>query len=224
MPPSAHGNAALADAPLESPPKVSKQAERSPQINEHLLSLVRSGAEDAASALHGHFAPLVNKLVWRVLGPDTEHADIVHDAFIRIYRGVGSVREAARLPDWVAQVAVNTVRNELRRRKFRRFIPWETTREADNPSYSPDIEGLEVVRRVYEVLEQLPITERVVLSVRLFEASSIEQIAALCDCSTRTAKRRLQSARLRFERIAKRDPLLRARLPKDGSILGGRQS
>ncbi len=224
MPPSAHGNAALAEALTESPAKASKNLERSAQTNEQLLSLVRAGDKIAASALHGHFAPLVNKLVWRVLGPDSEHADIVHDAFIRIYRGVGTVREASRLPDWIAQVAVNTVRNELRRRKFRRFIPWETARDADTASYLPDLEGLELVRRVYEVLEQLPVTERVVLSVRLFEASSIEQIAALCDCSTRTAKRRLQSARLRFERIASRDPLLRARLPKDGTPLGGHKS
>ncbi len=224
MAPTAHGNVALAEAPRESPPKVARKPQPGAQTNEHLLSLVRAGDEAAASALHGQFAPLVNKLVWRVLGPDSEHADIVHDAFIRIYRGVGTVREASRLPDWIAQVAVNTVRNELRRRKLRRFIAWEATPEADNPSYSPDLEGLELVRRVYQVLEQLPVTERVVLSVRLFEASSIEQIATLCDCSTRTAKRRLQSARLRFERIAGRDPLLRARLPKAGAILGGHKS
>lgn len=204
-------SAAIAsNMPAEGSPESAQLARA--HINEHLLSLVRSGDESAATALHGQFAPLVNKLVWRVLGPDPDHADVVHDAFIRIYRGVKGVREAHRLPDWVAQVAVNTVKNELRRRKLRRMIPWESTHEAVDPSYSPDLEGLEVVRHVYRVLEQLPVTERVVLSVRLFEASSIEQIASICECSTRTAKRRLQSARLRFERIASRDPLLSARL------------
>jgi RNA polymerase sigma-70 factor (ECF subfamily) len=218
------GSAALADAFPDNRAPASRRTTRDQHTNEHLLSLVRTGDESAPSALHSQFAPLVNKLVWRVLGPDPDFADVVHDAFLRIYRGVGRVREASCLPDWIAQVAVNTVRNELRRRKFRRFIPWETTRESVDPSYAPDLEGLEVVRRVYRVLEQLPVTERVVLSVRLFEASSIEQIASICDCSTRTAKRRLQGARLRFERIASRDPLLRTRLPKDGGLLGGQKS
>src|SRR5690242_20842862 len=108
--------------------------------------MVRSGEPQAILALHDQFAPLVNKLVWRVLGPDPDYADVVHDAFIRVYRGVKSVRDPNRLPDWVAQVAVNTVRNEIRRRKFRRFIPWETTHEAVDPNYHPDLEGLEVVR------------------------------------------------------------------------------
>ena len=221
---SNHGSVALAsDSEASSPPE-SRQATRATHSNEQLLSLVRAGDDSAVSALHGQFAPLVNKLVWRVLGPDPDYADVVHDAFIRIYRGVKSVREASRLPDWVAQVAVNTVKNELRRRKFRRGIPWETTRENVDPSYSPDLEGLEVVRRVYRVLEQLPVTERVVLSVRLFESSSIEQIATLCECSPRTAKRRLQSARLRFERIASRDPLLATRLAASSQLKGGLKS
>jgi RNA polymerase sigma-70 factor (ECF subfamily) len=180
--------------------------------NEQLMALVASGDASAENALFDRYASLVHGLVWKILGPDPDAADVVHDVFIRIYRGLRSVRDPERLSDWVVRVTTNTVTNELRKRRLRRFIPWDSSRDTEHPLDLPDLEGRELLRRTYAALEQLPPMDRVVLALRLFESGSIDEIARSCGCSTRTAKRRLQQARNRFESIASRDPLLAARI------------
>src|SRR5438552_13497794 len=88
-----------------------------------LLSLARHGDSAAAArAAYNRFSEDVNRLVWRVLGADAEHDDVVHQVFVHIIAGLSSVREAETLPAWMASVCVKTVRSEIRRRRVRRFF------------------------------------------------------------------------------------------------------
>lgn len=161
--------------------------------------------------LYATVAPVINKLLWTLLGPDPERDDLAHEIFLRILQNAHQLRDRSRLQPWAARLAVNAVKNEFRRRKLRRWF----TLDADDervPSYHPDFEGREVLLHTYEVLAKLPPRERVPLTLHLVGQQSIEEIALAANCSTRTVKRRLQAARLRFLRLASSDPLLAARL------------
>lgn len=165
--------------------------------------------------LHTLLAPTVNRLVWTFLGADPDRDDIAQEIFIRIFRGATKVREPAKLKPWAVRVAMNCIKKEFRRRSFRRWVSFSATREPEHPRFHEDFEGRELLQRTYCLLEKLPLRERLPLTLQLLENVDLERIAEVCECSSRTAKRRLKSARQRFERLARLDPVLASRLSSD---------
>jgi RNA polymerase sigma-70 factor, ECF subfamily len=161
--------------------------------------------------LYAAVAPVINKLLWALLGPDPERDDLAHEIFLRILQNVQKLRDRSRLQAWAARLAVNAVKNEFRRRKLRRWLSLDADDER-SPSYHPDFEGREVLLHTYDVLAKLPPRERLPLTLRLVGQRPIEEIALVTGCSSRTVKRRLQAGRERFLRLAASDPLLAQRL------------
>jgi hypothetical protein len=69
---------------------------------------LRRGDPATTRALHERFGRLVNRLVWRMLGADLDHDDVVHDVFVNILKSVKSLRDPSSLYAWVYGVTVNT--------------------------------------------------------------------------------------------------------------------
>jgi RNA polymerase sigma-70 factor, ECF subfamily len=176
------------------------------------LRLVHSGEGYFPDALYTRLAPVVNKLLWALLGPDSERDDLAHEIFIRILRGAGRLRDPERLEAWAARVTVNLVKNEFRSRKMRRLFTFGADQDELSQVAHPDFEGRELLLRTYGVLMKLPTAERLPLTLRLMTSQSIDDIALACGSSVRTTKRRLKAARDRFTRLASADSLLAERV------------
>jgi RNA polymerase sigma-70 factor (ECF subfamily) len=161
--------------------------------------------------LYERLAPTVYRVLWALLGPDSERDDVAHDVFVRILRAAGGVRDASKLEAWAARVTMNAVKNEFRRRKLRRFLSLDAKPEVA-PGYHPDFEGREVLLHTYAVLGRMPTHQRLPFSLRLIQRSTAEEIAEVCGISVRTVKRRLRAGRERFLELAAADPLLAPRL------------
>jgi RNA polymerase sigma-70 factor, ECF subfamily len=173
-----------------------------------LITLARAGERGVEEHLYSRLAPLVNRLVWGLLGADGEHNDVIHEIFIRIFRNVRTLRKPESLETWAARLAINTVRNELRKRRLRRWVFWNEFEGASSLRYVADLDGRELLTRAYAALGKLPPDEHVILSLRLFEAKTLEELAPLLGCSLGTIKRRLRKAKTRFVRLARQDTLL----------------
>lgn len=171
-----------------------------------------AGKATQAELLHARLSPMVNRLLWSFLGSDPDRDDIAHDIFIKILRGVHRVRDSSRLEAWAMRVTMNSVKNEFRRRKLRRFLSLDLLGDEDHPRVHPDFVGRELLVRAERVLEALPVEERLAVTLQLFEEATAERIAEVCGFSVRTAKRRLSTGRERFLRLARRDPVLAQRL------------
>lgn len=184
----------------EAPPPQSSIVERS-EIADAPLSL------DERS-VHARLAPVVRRLVFALLGPDQEREDVMQEIFIRVFLGLSRVRDPARLEQWTVRVAINTVKNELRRRRRRRFIPWDPILEPDRLVSYSDFDGRSVAARAVRAIEQLPERERALLLRRWFQPTTTDSLASDADCSARTIKRRLHRAQTRFARMVQRDALL----------------
>jgi RNA polymerase sigma-70 factor (ECF subfamily) len=181
-----------------------------------LLSLVRGAERDAAAALlYDRFCGDVNRLVWRLLGADGEHDDIVQQVFLHLLAGVARVRDEAALPAWVAAVCVKTVRSEIRRRRVRRFFQLGAgARSQTVATPVEDYEARDLLERTYTVLEAMPANERIAFVLRYAEERALVDVAAACGCSLATIKRRLQRAERRFVRLSARHPALAERLAR----------
>lgn len=178
-----------------------------------LLSMAHAGDPRTGEALFDRFEAHVNRIVWRVLGADEAHDDLVQQVFVALLKGLRSVREPEALAGWVSVVTINTVRSEIRRRRLRRM--WFRSEPlaldlAEAPE--PPHEARELLRRTYAVLERLPADERIAFGLRFIDEMPLAEVAAACDCSLATIKRRLHAAQARFRRLAAKDPDLAERL------------
>lgn len=195
-----------------APPPRDRRA-RPASDDAELLEMARRGDPRTGAALFDRCEAQVNRIVWRVLGADQCHDDLVQQVFVALLRGLSRVREPDALAGWVAAVTVNTVRSELRRRRIRRL--WVRSEPdaldlAEAPA--PNHEARELLRRTYAVLAKLPSDERIAFGLRYIDEMPLADVAAACGCSLATIKRRLQSAQARFRRLAQRDPALAERL------------
>ena len=168
-----------------------------------LLDLVLSGAPSAVARLSDRLCPDVNRVVWKLLGADPDHNDLVHDIFIKIWSSLaaGKVKNPERLSSWVVAVAVHTVHKELRRRYVRRRLRGAVP-SAEPVCATNELEARDLLRSVYTILSQIPPREQLAFSLRYLDQRQLAEVARLCACSLATVKRRLMRAEQRFARLA----------------------
>jgi RNA polymerase sigma-70 factor (ECF subfamily) len=164
-----------------------------------LLAGLRRGERQAVGALFDRFEREVNRLVWALLGADTDHDDLVNDAFEAMLKRAAEVRQPAALRAWVRQVTVNTVRMELRRRRWRRFFTRDEDAALEHPDLRvPDDAERERTRALYRALAALSADERLVVVLRHLEGLELTEVAEATGCSLATLKRRLSRAEARL--------------------------
>ncbi len=164
--------------------KVDPQATPPPEVGD--LSL---------EALYENYAPYVGALASRLLGRVTEVEDVVQDVFSLALSGLLRREEVHEVKGWLAKVTVRRCLRQLRGRRL-----WALIDGAVDASYQRLVdpgagpEERHLVREVYRALDRLPAVERVAWTLRHVEGERLEDVAALCDCSLATAKRRIASA------------------------------
>jgi RNA polymerase sigma-70 factor (ECF subfamily) len=176
-----------------------------------LADALRAGDARAIAQLFDLYGPHVERVLIRTIGRDTETEDMVQDVFLGAYRSAANYQgDDAQLKAWVSRIAVFTARGYLRKRKRRWWLrsadPVEMPEQSSN---EPSPHTSEVLRRTYAVLDLMDAELRIPFTLRELEAMELAEIAQSCDCSVSTVKRRLAQARKTFERLAKKDPILR---------------
>ena len=170
-----------------------------------LVELVRRAAQgerEAVGAFFDRFEAEVNRLVWTMLGADADHDDLVNEAFEAMLGKLASVRAPAALHGWVRQVTVNTVRMELRRRRWRRLFGSSDEKALEHPDLKvPDEAERARLRDLYTALSKLGPDERTLVVLRHLEGLELTELAATYSFSLATLKRRLARAEQRLEKI-----------------------
>lgn len=179
--------------------------------------VVIESSNDTSAPTTGHtlfvrYRRDVNRLVYQLLGPDVEHDDIVQDVFVRVISRASSVRDADRERAWVASVAVNVVRNHLRRRRVRRIVELHPAPPEEVVLTEPALVARDLVQRGYRLLAQISPANRIALILRRVQGRSIDEVASLCKCSRATVKRRVQRAETQLESLLAQDPDLQEQL------------
>ncbi len=176
-----------------------------------ILEELGRGSTEAAAALYDEFGDMVNRLVWRLLGADPEHDDMVNQVFLNVFASIGSVTNPMVLGSWIASVTVNTVRKEIRSRKYRRILRLLPEQpEQPDERLAPDRQLF--IRRFYALVERMKTDDRIMFILRFVEGRTVLEIAALTGASPATVKRRIAKARSFFMKKARTDPVLLARI------------
>ena len=154
---------------------------------------------DTDQALFERYAPYVARIGLRLLGRESDVDDLIQDVFLAAFRQRHQVREPAAFKGWLAVVTVRTARRQLRMRKLRGFVGLDSLPplELREPGMSPERRAL--LSKVYQVLEGLPIEQRLAWTLRFVEGEKLEDVAEQCACSLATAKRRISAAHARIQ-------------------------
>jgi RNA polymerase sigma-70 factor (sigma-E family) len=147
---------------------------------------VRQSADEAVTALfRAHYAGLV-RLAVLLVDDDATAEDVVQDAFARLHRRWGRLRDADAAYGYLRTSVVNGSRSRLRRLRTARGHHEPSTPDAPSP------EGDAIVREEYAAvraaLDGLPRRQREVLVLRYFANLGEAEIAATLGVSRGAVK------------------------------------
>jgi RNA polymerase sigma-70 factor (ECF subfamily) len=180
-----------------------------PESDELLVLSLRARHADAGTQLFDRYAPHVRRVLVRVMGPDSEILDLVHDVFVTALESVDRLIDPRALRAWLTQIAVFTARARIRRRvrgRILRFLPFSELPETEQPP--ADFEGSEAMQAVYRVLGGLDTDQRIAFALRFVGGMELTEVAASCGVSLATIKRRLARAQTTFAGAAADEPAL----------------
>jgi RNA polymerase sigma-70 factor (ECF subfamily) len=175
-----------------------------------LVAGVRAKQPGAAGRMWDTYASLVRRILHRILGP-VDAEDGVQDAFLRLFRDLGSLRDPAALRSFLIGITLHVAKSELRRRRARRWLLLSDDGVLTEPEASAADEWHEpraAVLRLYEVLDRVSYERRTVFVLRYVEGLELAELSAVLDCSLATTKRRVADAARRVCILAAADPLL----------------
>jgi RNA polymerase sigma-70 factor (ECF subfamily) len=166
-----------------------------------LIAGCRAGNHQALDELVKRYHSAVLRVCVSLLGSrDVE--DLVQDIFIKILRRIDSFEGRSTLFTWIYEITANHCRDELRRRKYRRWLslqslPAETVEQikANEASASDQMERDELRGQLRQALNQLEPKYRELIVLRDLEGLSYEEIAQLNKMAVKLVKSRLFQAR-----------------------------
>lgn len=174
-----------------------------------LLERCRAGDETAFDDLVLRHQQRAFNVAFQLLRDHEDATEVAQDAFVRIYRSVGSFRGECEFTTWLHQIVVNLARNKHRwwkRRGRQAGVSLDTPVKTDdgevplqiaNDTDPPDVQTVktEFMELLSRRMDELPRKFREVLVLRNIENLSYEQIASVLGCSIGTVKSRIARAR-----------------------------
>jgi len=181
-----------------------------------LVESLRQGHPAAIAHFYALFAGRVQRMLFRIMGPDSELEDTVHDTFVRALESIHKLRDAQALHSWVIGIAIFTVRIRLQKRRRRAWLHLFSPEDLPDLGISgPGPEVGEAMRSLSRVLDKMPTDERIAVVLRMVEGMTMPEGALACRVSLSTFKRRFGRGAKIFQKLIGREPALQAWLKEE---------
>ena len=182
-----------------------------------LVTALRAGRADAAAAFYDRHAKGIHGIVFRLMGPDSDRDDVVHDVFVRALESLPQLRDPSALKSWLFGIAVRTVAIRFQKRSRQRWLRFVAPEDVPEvASERPDDSHGEALREVYTILHGMDPEERIALVLHRVEGLPLQEAADAAQMSLATYRRRLARAEEKFFARAKSRPALRTWIGEGG--------
>jgi RNA polymerase sigma-70 factor, ECF subfamily len=179
---------------------------------EHLTMVPElSDPEALFDHLYESHEPMVERWVRRLVGPNAEVEDLVHDVFVVALRRRHEFRGDAKVSTWLFRITELVVRKRRFRRRLRQFLDvlHRSHEEAVVPPSPTPLEILEAKQRcarLYQALDRLPDKYRTVIILCDIEGSGAEEVGQLLGLTANAVWVRVHRARaMLLEQLGSRE-------------------
>jgi len=133
------------------------------------------------------------KYARRITGSDEAADDAAQDVWLRVLRGIGGLRDGAKLRPWLFGIARRVLVDRLRERYA---TPVESSLDvSDIAAVEPIDLAPGDIERMEQQVERLPVIDREVVVLFYFNEMSLQEIADVAGIPLGTVKSRLHRAR-----------------------------
>ncbi len=180
------------------------------------IRLAQHGNAEAFERIYRLHSRRVYALCLRMVGNSAEAEDLTQEAFLQLFRKIGTFRGESAFSTWLHRLAVNVVLMRLRKKTLvENSLEEMTEPDEESGTQRKDIGGPDIrlsgsVDRVNleRAVEQLPPGYRSVFVLHDIQGYEHNEIAAIMSCSIGNSKSQLHKARMRlrgFLRDAQRE-------------------
>lgn len=172
--------------------------------DEELMGRLQGGDDAALAPLMQHWEAPVKRFIFRLVGNTADAEDLAQEVFVKIYTKRAHYRAGAKFSTWCFAIAANLAKNRLRwwhRRPALSLDAWtEAGGETADDSPAGALASSQAIRNeqraaVQQAVAALPVDLRTVLVLFEYEQQSMNEIAAVLDCTPKAVENRLYRAR-----------------------------
>ncbi|MBN2288270.1 MAG: RNA polymerase sigma factor [Candidatus Glassbacteria bacterium] len=157
--------------------------------DEQLILAIERGERDKFGLLVESYQRRIYRFL-RNMGLDhDEAADITQNTFILAYKNLGSIQRNKCFRSWLFTIAANQARNYFRKRSRQRQVPLDDLGPlAVDENQSLPVERGQLRERLEALLDRLPLKQRQVVVMRVFEQLPFDEVALACGLGLSNAK------------------------------------
>ena len=194
---------------MQNSPKSSplSYAEKSDEV---LITLFQHGETEVYRILVERYQERVRNLIFSIFHDSEMVDDLAQEIFIKAYEALPAFRLDSSFYTWIYRITVNKCRDEMRRRKIRRFLSFQTLVDEANRELVAKLAVPPEERDAKEIvalgLQALPEKFRTAIILKDIDGMSYEEIADVLHCQLGTVKSRLSRARTMLRKVL--EPIL----------------
>ena len=163
-----------------------------------LIQLAQEGDPAAIREIYRMYSPRVYAIVRRLAGDEGLAEDWAQEAWVRIFRALGTFRGDSRFTTWLHRIAVNSALHGRRWRERR--VRHETPMLETLPTRAHSDQTV-LRMKLEKAMQQLPERMRQVLVLHDVEGYTHEDIADFLGVTAGTSKSQLFKARARMREL-----------------------
>jgi RNA polymerase sigma-70 factor (ECF subfamily) len=179
---------------------------------EELIARAVGGDTVAFRALYTRHRADVARLVYRMIGGQSDLDDVVQEVFFQVFRSLKDFRGQAKFSTWLHRVTVNVVLMHRRAARSRPTYAEEQaqdlTPDDDQSAPDEDADRRERVRAFGRLLDRLADKKRIVFVLHELEGMAPAEIAKAVGAPVLTVRTRLFYARREIEAMLAEEPAL----------------
>lgn len=179
--------------------------------DEVLITLIHQGEQGAYRILLERYQERIRNLIYSIFHEQQVVDDLSQEVFIKAYEALPQFRFQSSFYTWLYRIAVNKSRDELRKRKVRRWFSLQTMLDAGDKELGAKIVVEQHDNELQELLaaglKTLPEKYRIAVILKDIDGLSYEEIAEVMECEIGTVKSRLSRARAMLRKVL--EPLLK---------------
>ena len=182
----------------------------SDSVEAELIEKAKLGDAHAFQALYDKHKRRVYSLCLRMTSNTAEAEDLTQEAFLQLYRKIGTFRGESAFSTWLHRLSVNVVLMHLRKKSLPVVSLEETTQPGEDDTPKKDFGAEDMALsgsidrlQLQKAVDDLPPGYRTIFVLHDVEGYEHNEIADIVGCSIGNSKSQLHKARMKLRDLLK---------------------